>query len=76
MGQMKIEQTSQQPSLLQGREPAVRPMSDVLGSETPKLKVQGSANLERSVSAISSSAGCAKVSLLRRNLLPRALLLP
>ncbi|EFN54525.1 hypothetical protein CHLNCDRAFT_135266 [Chlorella variabilis] len=47
-------------SISEGREPAVRPMSDVLGSETPKLKVQGSANLERSVSAISSSAGCAK----------------
>jgi hypothetical protein len=44
---------------LQGREVVVRPLSEVLGSDTPKLNVQGSGNLERTVSAVSSSAGCA-----------------
>ena len=47
------------PRRLQGREVVVRPLSEVLGSDTPKLKVQGSGNLERTVSAVSSSAGCA-----------------
>lgn len=42
---------------VQGHEHVVKQMSDVLGSDTPKLKVQGSSNLERSISAVSSSAG-------------------
>ncbi|KAL4853917.1 putative ADP-ribosylation factor GTPase-activating protein AGD14 [Chlorella vulgaris] len=44
-------------STSEGREPAVRPMSDVLGSDTPKLSVQGSGNLERTISTVSSTAG-------------------
>jgi hypothetical protein len=36
----------------------VRPLSEVLGSDTPKLHVQGSSSvLERSISTVSSSAG-------------------
>lgn len=43
----------------QGHEPAVRPLSEVLGGEAPRLQVQGSpsGHLERSISAVSSSAG-------------------
>lgn len=46
--------------LLQAGEPSVRPLHEVLGSDTPKLQVQHSGSLqplERSVSAASSSAG-------------------
>lgn len=42
----------------QGHEPVVRPLSEVLGSDAPRLHVQGSGSgLERSISAVSSTAG-------------------
>lgn len=42
----------------QGHEPVMRPLSEVLGSDAPRLQVQGSSSgLERSISAVSSTAG-------------------
>jgi hypothetical protein len=42
----------------EGHEPVVRPLSEVLGSDAPRLQVQGSTSgLERSISAVSSTAG-------------------
>lgn len=36
----------------------MRPLSEVLGSDAPRLQVQGSSSgLERSISAVSSTAG-------------------
>lgn len=35
----------------------MRPLHEVLGSDTPKLQVQHSGSIQRSVSAASSSAG-------------------